>query len=227
VIGLELFGSANQLEGIPATDESATTLYYPYVPSDPTWWAGMVAYNPSSTACTLTITGYQASGVAGTPVTRTLNGTQKLSANTSALGLSADTAWFKIEATSPITGFELIGTADWNRVGGFYGIRAKKKEGVLVKIEKGGGWTYVSLANTEASGALVRLTAYDDSGTQVASTSFTLDGHAKAEQTAEQFFANQDISTATYLAYSSDKELVGLQLNGSADGTMLDGLPGL
>jgi Raf kinase inhibitor-like YbhB/YbcL family protein len=227
VIGLELFGSANQLEGIPATDESATTLYYPYVPNDPTWWAGMVAYNPSSTACTLTITGYQASGVAGTPVTRTLNGTQKLSALTSTLGLAAGTAWFKIEATSPITGFELIGTADWNQVGGFYGIGAKEKEGIFAKIEQDGGWTYLVLANTEGSQATVTLTAYRDSGTQVATTTFTLNGHAKVEQTAEEFFASQNISNATYIGFTSTKELVGLQLNGSSDNTMLDGLPGL
>jgi tripartite motif-containing protein 71 len=227
VIGLELFGSTNQLEGIPATDESATTLYYPYVPTDPSWWAGMVAYNPSATACNLTITGYLASGTEEAPLTRTLNGKEKLLALTTALGLSADTAWFKIEATSPITGFELIGTSDWNQVAGFYGIGAKKKEGVFAKIEKGGGWTFLVLTNTEDSQATVTLTAYTDSGTQVATTSFTLNGHAKVEQTAQEFFATQNITTATYIGFTSTKDLVGLQLNGSADETMLDGLAGL
>jgi hypothetical protein len=227
MIGLELFSSASQLEGIPATDKSATALYYPYVPSDPTWWAGIVAYNPTATACILTITGYLASGTEGTPVTRTLNGAQKLSALTGALGLAADTAWFKIEATSPITGFELLGTTDWNQVAGFYGIGARKKEGVFAKLEKNGGWTYLVLANTEDAQANVTLTACTDGGTQVGTTSFTLAGHAKVEQTAEQFFSNQNIFTATYISFSSTQELVTLQLNGSADETMLDGLPGL
>ena len=43
---------------------------------------------------------------------------------------------------------------------------------------------------------------------------------------AEAIFS-QDISSATYIAYSSDRNVVGFQLNGSSDGTMLDGLPAL
>jgi hypothetical protein len=42
----------------------------------------------------------------------------------------------------------------------------------------------------------------------------------------EQIFS-QDISSATYIAYSSDRNVVGFQLNGSSDDMMLDGLPGL
>ncbi len=38
---------------------------------------------------------------------------------------------------------------------------------------------------------------------------------------------SQDIGNATYIAYASDRNVVGFQLNGSADGTMLDALPGL
>lgn len=227
VIGLELFSSANQLEGIPLTDNTATSLYYPHVPSNSTWWTGIVVYNPLATACTLTITPYRADGTVLTPTTRSLGGKEKLSVLVSALGLSANTGWVAISSTTPITGFALIGTANWNQVGGFYGIGAKKQEGIFAKRERSGGWTYLSLVNTEASAAQVTLTAYDDTGGQVATTSFTLNAHAKAENSAEGFFPTQGISTATYLAYSSDKELVGLQLNGSSDNTLLDGLPGL
>jgi len=227
VIGLELFSSANQMEGIPITDDTATTLYYPHVPSDSTWWTGLVTYNPSGSACALTITPYRADGTVLTPITRSLAGKEKLSLVASGLGLPADTGWVEINATTAITGFALIGTADWNQVGGFYGIGAKKKEGVFAKVEENGGWSYFTLANSEDSTASVTLTAYDDSGTQVASTTFTLNAHGKTENTAQGFFPNQSISMATYLAYSSDKDLVGLQLNRSADEAMLDGLPGL
>jgi hypothetical protein len=227
VIGLELFSSANQMEGIPITDDTATTLYFPHLPSDSTWWTGIVAYNPSASACTLTITPYRPDGTVLTSITRSLAGNEKLSVLATGLGLPADTGWVEINATSAVTGFALIGTTDWNQVGGFYGIGAKKKEGVFAKLEKGGGWSYLTLVNTEASTTSVTLTAYNDSGTQVATTTFSLGAHGKAENTAEGFFPTQSISTATYLAYSSDKELVGLQLNASADGTMLDGMPGL
>ncbi|PIP06222.1 MAG: hypothetical protein COX52_08070 [Syntrophobacterales bacterium CG23_combo_of_CG06-09_8_20_14_all_48_27] len=51
-------------------------------------------------------------------------------------------------------------------------------------------------------------------------------GHAKVVNLAEAIFS-QDISGATYIAYSSDRNVVGFQLNGTSDGMMLDGLPGL
>jgi hypothetical protein len=51
-------------------------------------------------------------------------------------------------------------------------------------------------------------------------------GHAKVASYAEAIFA-QDISGATYISYSSDKKIVGFQLNGTSDGMMLDGLPAL
>ena len=49
--------------------------------------------------------------------------------------------------------------------------------------------------------------------------------HATEVNLAEDIFS-QDISGATYIAYSSDRNVVGFQLNGTSDGTMLDGLPG-
>ncbi len=42
----------------------------------------------------------------------------------------------------------------------------------------------------------------------------------------EEIFT-QDTSAATYIAYSSDRNVVGFQLNGTSDGMMLDGLPAL
>jgi len=43
---------------------------------------------------------------------------------------------------------------------------------------------------------------------------------------AENLFT-QDISAATSISYSSDREVVGFQLNGSSGGMMLDALPAL
>ena len=61
---------------------------------------------------------------------------------------------------------------------------------------------------------------------QSASQCITVGSHAKFVNSAEGLFS-QDITNATYIAYTSDRNMVGLQLNGTADGTMLDGLPGL
>ncbi len=70
------------------------------------------------------------------------------------------------------------------------------------------------------------MTAYNDTGNVVATEVLSVPGHAKLVNNPNLIFS-QDISGATYIAYSSDRNVVGFQLNGSADGKMLDGLPGL
>jgi hypothetical protein len=60
----------------------------------------------------------------------------------------------------------------------------------------------------------------------VATETINVNGHAKVLGYAEDIFT-QDITAATYIRYLSDKEVVGFQLNGSTDGMMLDGLPGM
>ncbi len=63
VIGLELFGSTggSQLDGLLLTDNTASAIYYPHVAGDG-WWTGIVAYNPSESACTMTVSPYSAQG---------------------------------------------------------------------------------------------------------------------------------------------------------------------
>ena len=51
--------------------------------------------------------------------------------------------------------------------------------------------------------------------------------YAKVVNRAEDIFAPQSIASATHIEYISDKNVIGFQLNGSADGNMLDGLPTL
>ena len=97
---------------------------------------------------------------------------------------------------------------------------------MFAKIERSGGETTIALVNTEATSALVTLSAYNDDGTVVTSKQLTLAGHAAMIEAAAKIFS-QSIATATYLAFTSDRDMAGLQLNYSADGTMLDGLPGM
>ncbi len=143
------------------------------------------------------------------------------------LGLPDQKAWFKITSTSPITGFELFGTTDGRQIAAYAEKSgAGAKAGVFAKIEKNGGWTGIAFVNTEDTEASVTLTAHTDEGTLVASQLLPVPGHAKVVNYVEALFS-QNISSATYIAYSSGRNVVGFQLNGSSDGMMLDGLPGL
>jgi hypothetical protein len=231
VVGLELFGRTNnkQLDGILLTGNTTPTIYYPHVASNNEWWTGIVAYNPSESACAITITPFSDQGIPLPPLTPPpIPAKGKYIGAVSALGLPTETAWFRIDSTQPITGFELFGTTDGEQLASYAGgIGTGQKTGVFAKIEKS-GWTGIAFVNTEDTAASVTLTAYKDNGDVVATQVLPpVGGHAKVVRVAEAIFLPQNISDATYIAYSSDRNVVGFQLNGSSDWTMLDGLPGM
>jgi len=231
IIGLELFGSkvagSNQLDGFLLTGDTSRTIYYPHVDCNG-WWTGIVAYNPLDAEAQITVKPYSADGNALYSPTLSLWfslwGKEKYVDVVSRLGLPAQTEWFNIDSTLPLTGFELFGTEDGQQLAAYAG--SKAKTGVFAKLEKN-GWTGIAFVNTEESPAAVALTAYNDGGNTVATKTVSVGGHAKMVDIAETIFAPQNITSATYLSYSSDKTLVGFQLNGSSDNTMLDALPAL
>ena len=226
VVGLELFGSGNQLSGILLKDNTTTRIYYPHIASNTTWWTGIVAYNPFDTSCDITITPYTEAGDSLTPTSQTIAaGKEKYIGTVADLNLPDDTAWFQIDATSPITGFELFGTQNGNQLAGYTGVGISGTEGVFAKLEKN-GWTGIAFVNTGDGTASIWLTAYDDNGNAVTTEPIGLASHAKIVDVAPDLFS-QDISNATYITYSSDLDVVGFQLNSSSDDIMLDGLPGM
>ena len=228
IVGLEMFGNANnqQLDGILLTDKTAQTLYYPHVDTNG-WWTGIVAYNPSSSDSTIMIRPYDRYGTPLTPMVDTIGaGTNYVRAIPLQLGLSANAAWFKIDSPQPLSAFELFGSSDGNQLGAYAGNgSAGSRSGVFAKIEKR-GWTGIAFVNTEDGAATVTLTAYNNSGAVVATSVLSVGGRAKEVRVAEAMFS-QDVSSATYIGFSSDRNVVGFQLNGSSDWLMLDGLPAL
>ena len=100
--------------------------------------------------------------------------------------------------------------ASWQVVGiSTYGV-------VFAKVEDD-GWIGMAFVNIENSTATMKLTVCADSGAVVG---------ANARGYSKQLFS-EDISTATCIGFSSDREVVRPQLNSSSDGMMLDGLPSM
>ena len=97
-----------------------------------------------------------------------------------------------------------------------------RMSGIFTKIEKDGG-TGVAFVNMEDSPASVVLTAYGDDGSVAAQSTLTVNAGQKMVMQVQGFFGGQDLGQATYVTFTSDKGLVGFFLNGSGDGTMLDG----
>jgi len=208
---------------IPA--RTASTLYCPHV-ADEEWWTGIAVYNPSPSDCTLTIVPYAAEGYPLPTATRSIAGNGKYAGTVRDLGLSSQTAWFRIDSTNPLSGFALFGAVDWmNRLAAYGGNgMTGGKRGLFPRIEKD-GWTGVVLVNTQPREATVTLTAYTDAGSVVNVRTLAISGHGKVVDAAEALFP-RGIARATYIAYASDMEILGFQINGSPDGTMVDGLPG-
>ncbi|THB80465.1 MAG: hypothetical protein D3926_06865 [Desulfobacteraceae bacterium] len=228
-VGLELFGSNqgsgnNYLSGILLRDDTTTSLYYPHIAKYETWWTGIAAYNPSSTPAILTITPYNSSGNALSNQVVTVQGKKKYFGSAQGLNFPNGSAWFKISASSAVTGFELFGKDNGQQLGGYTGVNINGTSGIFPKLEDD-GWTGIAFVNIENANAVVTMRAYDDSGTLVGTKVLTLSAFEKMVDQAENLFT-MSIASATYISYNSTRELVGFQLNGSTDGMMLDALPG-
>jgi len=230
VVGLELFTATalNWMSGILLKNDTADTIYYPHSASNDVWSTGIVAYNPSAGDCTMTVTPYTEAGTPLAAATPTVAGKSQYQGTVKRLGLPGDTAWLKIDATTPITGFELF--AKTNQLGGYTGVGIAAKNGVFPKIETD-GWTGIAFVNVENAPATVQLIAFNDGGGTVAFNTYSLTAYEKKVDGASNFFAqgtwNGDFSDATYIGYTADRDVVGFQLNGTWDNLFLDALPAL
>ncbi len=223
VIGMEVYGSGEQLSAVSIGSATANAIYYPYLATDGNWWTGILAYNPSAAPCDLIVTPYDASGVPLAQVSFPVPPMGQYVGLTTTLNVPADAAWLQVESATPVLGFESFGNFQGNLLAGFPGTQLRGKTGVFAKKERD-GWTGIALVNLEYVPAAVTMTAYDDAGNVIASQLHSLGAHIRLARNAQEFFL-QDISRATYLTYTSDRDLAGFQLNGSADGKMMDALP--
>ena len=226
VVGLEIFTNepSKQMSGILLKDTTTTTMYYPHNGIEDGLGTGIVAYNPSDADCNITVTPYAETGTALTPAIDTIGGKEHyIGLIGREILLPEGTAWVMIEAESPITGFELF--AGPKMLAGYTGVGITGKKGIFAKIDQD-GWTDIFFVNTEGATAMVTLKAYNAGGTVIATESITLNAHEKIAGTPESIFTG-DISNATYITYSSTREIAGFQFNESSDGMMLDALPGL
>ena len=230
IIGLEVFGSNagtgdQYLSGVLLSGKTTLSLYYPHVVSNDAWWTGIVVYNPNNTSTTLTISPYDGEGTPLTTSTENITAGGKFIGTVADLSLPERTRWFKVDASAPITGFELFGTSNGNQLAGFNTTDISTTAGTFVKMDDN-GWTGIAFVNIESTPATVTLTAFNNTGSTVAVTTFTVPGNGKKIGLPENLFST-DISGATYLKFTSTRNVVGFQVNGSSDGLMLDGLPSL
>lgn len=231
VAGLLLFGSSDEegnggrLAGIHLREGSGTSLIFPHVVSDDTWWTGIALFNPLSTACGLTLTGLDTAGTVVAVLGRTLGPGQRLVNTPPDLGLPPETAWVRVSAATGLMGFELFGTLDLRRLAGYSIVDPPRREGVLPHLDVS-GWTGVALVNPGTETAAVTLVAHADDGSVTASADLSLGPGEKRVKLAADLLG-RPLTGAGYLRFSADQELAAFQLTGSGDDTLLDALPAL
>jgi len=224
-IGLELFSKGETLSGVLLKDDSADSLYFPHLASDKTWWTGIVAYNPNNAEVNLTVTPYKSSGEAMDTIPVNIAAGKKYIGDMAGLKLPETTAWFKVDASQSLNGFELFGTRNGNLLAGYSTVNIKRKGGVFPKLD-GEGWTGIAFVNATETTAKINLRVYDDAGGKLYERDITLAGYEKLVNQPEDIFGGS-ITAGTYIKFNSDQEVVGFQLNGSDDDMLLDGLPGM
>ncbi len=225
IVGLQLFGSGDQLSGCKLQSSTAGSLYFPHLVNDSKWWTGIAAYNTGGDNVTVEIFPYSADGTILGYSKMMMNSREKYIGLVSALNLPPGTAWFRMQASAGLTGLELFGTSDKKELAGYSCVNIDKISGVFPKFNQD-GWTGIAFVNTSPSSTTVVLKAYRDDGVLISTANISLGGHCKVVKYAPDFY-DDDISGANYLSFSSSTPIVGFQLNGSIDETMLDALPGM
>jgi parallel beta-helix repeat protein len=225
IIGLELFGAENQLSGVGLGDQAEKVLIFPHIAQTGKWWTGIGIYNPGPVTASLSRKIYTRQGelIREEPSFSEILPNQKY---TESIVMPTEAAWFAIESTEPVAGFELFGRSDGSQLAGYSVVNLAANQGVFPKMETT-GWTGIALVNPSRQTARVCLEAKDDSGERIAATSLEIEPRAKVVDVPENLFQPHYVSRAMYIHFTADRDLVGFQLNGSRDGSMLDAVGAL
>lgn len=211
---------------MPLTGETSTNLVFPHVAHNNEWWTGIVIYNPSPENANLNLHCFGMDGsFLGTVTPDPLAPGANLVAMPDALGLPEGTEWFAAQSNVPVTGLVLYGTIHTNQLAGISVTNIEATDGVFPKLETD-GWTGIALVNPHDEPAEVRLFAeFADRDSPPLEKELVLGPYAKVVGMAQQLF-DEDISEATSIDFVVDSggPLVGLQINGSSDMHLLEGL---
>jgi hypothetical protein len=204
---------------------NGTKIYFSHIAVDQGWETEIAAINPTGSDAEITLTSYDKTGnQVGDRIQTTIKAHGRY-LRIVGRDFARPTEIAYILLTSPV--FGLKGYSKFYQGLGSTAIRASimacepKTSGIFTKIDHT-GWTGIAFINTGNDTAHVTLTAYNDQGGKVAQQDKVLDPGEKAVDIAQKLFT-QSIANAAYIEFTADQEVVGFFLNGSNDGSMLDG----
>ncbi len=207
----------------PFTDLlDGTVVCFPHIATSSGWETEVALINPTTETVSGTLTSYNDQGTqVSQPKAITMAPNARVQYTVSQDFASSTSIAYMVFKSGV---FGVKGYTKFYKDGNRVSIMASgaRMSGIFTKIEKDGS-TGMAFVNMEDSPASVALTAYGDDGSVVARNALTVNAGQKMVMQVQGFFPGKDLGKATYVTFTSDKGLVGFFLNGSSDGTMLDG----
>jgi hypothetical protein len=223
--GLEIFGNiaSGSLAGLGLSRKPSSNFGFSHFDTTADWWTGIALANPHTTQAHVTLTAYNQSGtqIGSSTITLPANGQNAFQVNNQ-LGVSG-TGWIRVVSDQPVVGLEIFGNI---HTGQITGVPASTYPSTILYVPHfdttAAWWTGVALANPNGASATVTLTAYNQSGIQIGTSTITLPANGqKAFQVNSQLGVS---GTVGWIRVESDQPLVGLEILGSVTSGGVAGL---
>jgi hypothetical protein len=227
IVGLELFGNVTtgQITGVPASTYPSTVLYFSHFDTTAEWWTGIALANPNGTSASVALTAYNQSGaeIGSSIITLPANG-QKGFMVKDQMGVSS-TGWIYVSSDQPIVGLEILGSITSGGLAGLVAPNNVRHNLAFSHFDTTADWwTNMALANPNGASASVTLTAYDESGAGIGTSTITLPANG------QKFFHVKDqlsVSGKGWINVNSDQPLVGLEIFGNVATGQITGVGGI
>jgi hypothetical protein len=229
IVGLEIFGNiaTGQITGVPASTYPSATLYVSHFDTTAEWWTGIALANPNSSQATVTLTAYNQSGteIGSSTITLPAHGQTVFQVKDPPLSVSGTTGWIRMEADQFIVGLEILGSVTSGGLAGLVAPNAGRNNLAFSHFDTTADWwTEIALANPNDSSASITLTAYDQSGTVIGTSTITLPANG------QKFFQVKDqlgVTGTGWVNAISDQPIVGLELFGNVATGQITGILGV
>ena len=213
--GIEIFGdiASGSLAGLNASRKASSKFSFSHFDTTGNWWTGIGLANPQSTAVNVTLTAYSPSGapIGNSTISLPANGQTSFMVKDQ-LGVSGK-GWISVESSQPIVGLELFGD---NNTGQFTGVPPSTYLFTTLTIPHfdttAAWWTGIALANPNGTPANVTVTAYNQSGAPIGTSTISL---AANGQTSFDVKTQLGVSSTGWISVISDQLIVGLEILGS------------
>lgn len=194
VLFYERIDNSRQIVSVPLSADKQTRWDFPHVANvEAGWWNGLVLFNPSGSQIEAVITAYDISGETVTTRAIQLPPESKYVDLLEAMLFTdrmQDVSRLKVQATSPIMSFLLVGFEAAPVLTRVPAAPAVSNQYMFPYVGEGNEWTGIALVNPNAQSQTIQLTPYYADGTPGAPVSWDLPANGKVVRLLNDDIAN-------------------------------------